>query len=126
MPSEQLASPYLEMATADLLKALDEERIKFTQSNKEEMQLMVDELVARHVYPRVSGINLTPLKMVECYGANWIEWRAPLNCSACNSDWRDLEHGAPFKREIGISDGDSVHTWKCPDCGHLIPRLRLK
>lgn len=126
MPSEQPANPYLEMSAVALLKAMDDERSKFTRSDKEKMQLMVNELVARRIYPRVSGNNLTPLEMVECYGAYWFEWREPLNCPACNADWRDLEHGAPFKREIGISDGDSVHTWKCPDCEHLMPRFNFK
>lgn len=23
-----------------------------------------------------------------------------------------------FTRKIGISDGDSIGIWKCPDCGH--------
>ena len=25
-------------------------------------------------------------------------------------------------REIGLSDGDSVRAWKCPDCDHEWPR----
>lgn len=126
VPSEQPANPYIEVSAVDLLKMLDEERGKFTESNKEIMQLMVDELVTRRIYGRVSGINMTALEMVECYGAYWFEWREPLNCPACSADWRDLEHGAPFKREIGISDGDTVYKWKCPDCGHQFPRFNFE
>jgi len=29
-----------------------------------------------------------------------------------------LFNATHFSRKIGISDGDSVGYWKCPDCGH--------
>jgi hypothetical protein len=25
-------------------------------------------------------------------------------------------------RQIGLSNGDSVRSWMCPDCGHIWPR----
>lgn len=28
-------------------------------------------------------------------------------------------------REIGLSDGDSVRQWQCPDCDHIWPRIRM-
>jgi hypothetical protein len=40
----------------------------------------------------------------------------------CNSDWRDLSAGPPFKREIGQSHGDRTVAYTCPDCGHVVPR----
>lgn len=53
----------------------------------------------------------------------------PSNCPSCKADMqgdpipeKDRHfYGATsthYSRVIGISDGDSVGYWMCPDCGH--------
>lgn len=52
----------------------------------------------------------------------------PANCPACRSDMtgdemspEHREHYSPpyrWSRVLGISDGDSVFAWRCPDCAH--------
>lgn len=51
----------------------------------------------------------------------------PPLCPACKADMQGdpipkksqhLFGATHFSRLIGISDGDSVGFWKCPDCGH--------
>jgi hypothetical protein len=52
----------------------------------------------------------------------------PDECPSCGADFQgepipeERRHwygGAThFRRCVGISDGDSIHTWVCPDCGH--------
>ena len=47
-------------------------------------------------------------------------------CPSCGTNWRDKEipevdrelYGGKthFTRVIGISDGDSIYAWRCPDC----------
>ena len=110
-----------------LLSQLKEER-EFTKSDKDIMQGFVDLLVTLGVYPEstpaMENHGYTHLQMVESWGAHWHEWREPLSCPSCGSDWRDQESGPPFKREIGIySQGqDRTAAWKCPDCGEEMPR----
>lgn len=51
-----------------------------------------------------------------------------MHCPSCKSDLdggpipEDLRkhYSPPYRwgREVGLSDGDSVFAWKCPDCGH--------
>jgi len=67
------------------------------------------------LFPR----HARPIYMVDCYGAAWFEFRGPLSCPLCSADLRDYEHGAPFKREIGVYDSGADRTvaWRCPDCG---------
>lgn len=121
MRYEELA----EFSNDQLLAALKEEREKYTKSDRARMQIMCDELVARGVYPAKSGIDYPPLRMVENWGVDWHQYRGLMNCPHCGADLRDPK-GAPFKREIGISNGDSVMHWQCPEesCKKTWPRSR--
>lgn len=103
-----------------LLSELTKEREKFTKENKPKMKAIVDELIARGVYPK----RKDALTMVECYGADWYKYRSPLKCPLCKSNLKDLDHGPPFKREIGMYDRDLDRTvaYKCPDCQGTWPR----
>jgi len=110
-----------------LLDSLDKERRKFTRSNQELMQLMIDELVVLGVYPTTKIMkehNYTPMSMVEGYGARWHEWSEPLNCPHCGADWRNFQSGPPFKREVGVysREQDRTTEWMCPDCKKSTPR----
>lgn len=100
-----------------LLSALRVERQKSNGSAK--LGRMVKKLVEEGVYPPQSKMGYSALRMVEYWGENWHEYAEPHNCPGCNADLRDLENGAPFKKEIALSDGDSVYAWKCPDCTHV-------
>lgn len=105
----------------ELLGLLSEERNKFTRSNESLMSEYIDELIARRVYPThwpAPDIQ----ERVRGWGAHWHVYREPLNCPHCNSDLRDRQWGPPGKREIGLSDGDNVFAWRCPDCGKEWPR----
>jgi hypothetical protein len=103
----------------ELLDALEEERGKFTKSNDQVMQAMVNELVARGVYPAstpsMTKYGYTHFKMMEGWGARWHLFREPLNCKHCGADLRS-ESGPPFKREIGIYNHDRTEAFVCPDC----------
>lgn len=103
-----------------LLQALQEERDRFSQSDPEKIRYLVDKLIEREVYPAetVPGNPNTVLKMVEGYGAYWHIWRTPLACPHCEKDLRDLEHGPPFKLELGRYDRDKDRTTDvlCPSC----------
>lgn len=106
----------------ELLKRLDEEREKFCQADTEKMQALIDELVRIGIYPKSTPMiegGMTHLRMVESWGVDWHIWKGHLNCPACGSDWRDLVHGPPGKREIGVVslDLDRLVGWHCPDCG---------
>lgn len=111
-----------------ILEQLREERNKYTQSDKEKMQKLIDELVASGVYPQSTPAmekhGYTHLTMVESWGADWHEWRREFSCPKCGADLRDHEAGPPFKREIGIYDQyrDRTVAWQCPDCEHQWPR----
>lgn len=109
-----------------ILAKLEAERVKFTKADKGFMQKLIDRLVEECVYPASTPTMVkqgyTHLKMVECWGSDWHLWRGTLNCPKCNSDWRDLSAGPPFKREIGQSYGDLTVAYTCPDCGHVVPR----
>jgi hypothetical protein len=39
----------------------------------------------------------------------------PDNCPECGAS---LEADGGFSRVIGISDGDQITAWQCPDCQH--------
>lgn len=105
----------------ELLGLLQEERNKFTRSNARLVHQYTDELIARRVYP-THWPGPSVHERVHGWGAYWHVWRDPLNCPHCNSDLRDQKWGPPGKREIGLSDGDSVRRWRCPDCGKKWPR----
>jgi hypothetical protein len=57
----------------------------------------------------------------------------PLACPHCKANLRGDRIAEParenygmethFSRVIGISDGESVRLWQCPDCGHKWPRI---
>lgn len=111
----------------EILAQLKEEREKFAKCDKDVMQGFVDLLVTLGVYPKSTPAmekhGYTHLQMVESWGTDWHEWRDPLSCPHCDTDWRDQEAGPPFKREIGIylPAQDRTVAWKCPDCGEEIP-----
>lgn len=56
----------------------------------------------------------------------------PESCPHCHNSLQGAEipetsrhfygNATHFSRLIGISNGDSIHTWKCPDCNHEWPR----
>lgn len=73
----------------ELLQALKNERTKFTHSNKNLMQQLVNELISRGVYSVKSGIGLDALAMVESWGEDWHLYREPLECPHCGADLRD-------------------------------------
>ncbi len=112
------------MDTEKLLDELDQERQKFTRSDKEKMKEMVDLLVSAGIYPpmneKMAKQGSTHLSMVESYGARWHVYDSPLECPHCKADLRNHESGPPFKREIGIEVRgfyDGVAYYNCPDCG---------
>lgn len=59
----------------------------------------------------------------------------PETCPSCEVSLRGQPipeqyhdfYSAPFfyYRVIGLSDGDSVYAWRCPDCGHTWPRVKV-
>ena len=109
----------------DVIALLKAEREKYSRKDKNVMQRCVDELVRRGHYPKstptMEKYGYTHLSMVEGYGVDWCIYREPLNCPKCNADFRNLESGPPFKREIGIEiteKYDGVDHFQCPDCGH--------
>ena len=112
------------------LRALTKEREKFTQSDKVKMQKLVDDLVEMGEYPNdvITKLRsgMTPLTMVEGWGANWHKYTGTLNCPHCNADLRDLKTGPPFKREIAIYDmyADRTTHFQCPDCKQSIARTQ--
>lgn len=113
-----------------LLTTLDTEWRKFTKSDPALMHQMIDELVCRGVYPAkpAEGNPNTVYQMVDGWGARWHVWREPIECPHCRTDLRDHRTGPPGKREIGLSNRESVYAWKCPDCGrdpYVRPRERL-
>lgn len=120
-----------EFDTEVLLNMLDEERLPPLRDanghwnaprepDETKMQRMVDQLIARGVYPAetVPGNPNTVLGMVKGWGARWYQWREPHACPHCNADLRDRRTGPPFKREIGQYDRGSDRTtgFFCPDC----------
>lgn len=115
---------YKEVESETLLDMLDKERSKFTKSDKDLMHSMIDELVARGVYPDQKDKRNDPYTMVDGWGAYWHQWKGILNCPHCNADLRDHKAGVPFKREIGLYDRgrDRTTAYQCPDCGKEWPR----
>jgi hypothetical protein len=104
-----------------LLDQLDNERRKFTQADEEVIQRLVNKLIELGVYPTTSTMTkygYSIRDMVDGWGARWHIWSEPLACPKCKADWRDLESGPPFKREIGIYSDytDSTIALYCPDC----------
>jgi hypothetical protein len=108
-----------ELQPVALLQALHQERIKFTESNKEYMAALVDKLVELGIYP-AHGFNgrYQTLQMVECYGVDWHQFSGPHYCPFCKTDLRDWEAGVPGKREIYVKvlDNRSESHYQCPDC----------
>jgi len=109
-----------------LLDMLDEERSGLDKDrhprepDETKMRQMVDQLIARGVYPAetVPGNPNTVFGMVKGWGARWFQWREPLTCANCGTDLRDHNGGPPFKREIGHYDRgtDRTEGFSCPDC----------
>jgi len=99
------------------------EDLRFGKENAERFEAIIDELVARGVYkPTPTATTREEFgKMVSGWGARWHEWTTaggPLECPSCKADLRDYKAGPPFKRVIGLSNRDRIHTWQCPDCNH--------
>lgn len=109
-----------DLSNDNLLDALDKERRKFTESDKAVMHALVDELIARKVYPSetVEGNPNDVYSMVSGWGARWHEWNGLLACPHCKADLRDHRTGPPFKREIGRYNmgRDRTEGYYCPDC----------
>jgi len=110
-----------ELQPVALLRALHEERNKYTESNKEYMAALVNKLVELGVYPAFGFNGRYPaLQMVEGYGIDWHQFDAPHYCPLCQSDLRDWEAGAPGKREIYVKPdpikNDHDPYFMCPDC----------
>jgi glutaredoxin len=109
----------------EILNDLENERSKFTNSNTDLMQKLVDELVANGEYPiktpTMEKYGYSHLKMVQCWGSKWHIFEEPLECPHCKADLRSL-NGPPFKREIGIYSRDQDRTirYDCPDCHKTI------
>ena len=101
-----------------LLDALAHERLT-VDPDEENMGRMIDELVARSVYPAKlpEGNPNTLLMMVHGWGARWFEFKGYLNCPHCNTDLRS-PMGPPFKLEIALYDAGRDRTvgWKCREC----------
>lgn len=109
---------YSEMNDEQLLTALDEERQKFTKSDKQMMGGMIAELQRRGVYPAetVEGNPNTVEVMVLCWGARWHQWRGLQTCPHCAADLRDHRVGPPFSRKVGLYGRDRTYAYQCPDC----------
>ena len=104
----------------ELLAELKAERGKFTTSDKDRMQVLIDRLVELGVYPQstptMEKYGYTHLKMVEGWGEDCFTWHEPLNCPNCDHDLRDHEAGPPFKKEIGWYEHDMTVAYVCPFC----------
>ena len=94
----------------------------FREPDEQLIHSMVDELIARGVYPKetVEGNPNTVYSMVDGWGAHWHVWRGPFECPHCKADLRDQRTGPPFKREIGMVAHDRVTHYVCPDCKQTI------
>lgn len=114
------------MNTQQLLDALDAERLKFTQSDKQKMEALCNQLVELGVYPAVSKSGFPALTMVEGWGVHWHEWQEPFNCPHCNADLRDHDAGPPFKRELAFYQFDRTTHYNCPDCKGRIERVWIR
>jgi hypothetical protein len=119
--------PFKVMTPQDLLNSLEDERAN-PKPNPMYMGNVIDSLIDLGVYPdptpAMQKYGYSYLDMVDNYGANWHEWKGLLSCP-CGADFRDLENGPPFKREIGVEiQGfyDGVLYYECPDCHGKLPR----
>jgi hypothetical protein len=107
------------MEVKELLEELDSVRL----TNKDRLKEICDTLVELGEYPAFNKSGrYAAWEMVFYYGPSWNKFRGKLCCPHCSADLRDHEAGAPFKREIGISDRDRVVSFRCPDCGQSWPR----
>lgn len=106
-----------------LLNKLNQERSKFTESDKDKMQKMIDILVAERVYPseptpamKKHGYSL--LTMVESWGVDWYKYDGAMTCPSCFALLIDEKNGPPFKKEIGIYsiEEDRTIDTVCPEC----------
>lgn len=113
----------MSLTTDALLGQIEtQRRIFLPPSENRALDSLVHELVHRGVYPQKSKTGMTALRMVECYGARWHLYDGPQACPHCQADLRDLEHGPPFKRELGLIENDRCTKFVCPDCGKAIGR----
>lgn len=100
------------------------EDLRFTSDDDELCAFLVHRLVQGGVYPALSGIGLSAMRMVRAYGARWHEYREPLQCKFCQADLCNRVAGPPFKREIGFQfEHDYVEEVRCPECSGVLWRL---
>ena len=105
------------------LEKLEVERGKFTPDNESLTQGLIDKLVKKGIYPSkktktMEKYGYSILDMVKAWGVRWHIYQEPLECPYCNANLKNEECGAPFKREIAISDLvlDRTVDCMCPDC----------
>lgn len=104
--------------TEILLKLLNEERGKFTESDHRRIKLFIAALIEKGEYPSetVEGNPNSVWQMVKGWGAYWHRWDGTLECPHCKADLRDLVTGPPFMRAIGHTVNDRCAYYTCPDC----------
>jgi len=102
----------------NLLRRLQIERDKFTQSDQNKMQDIIDILLEQGIYHTPK--SFTVLSMVENYGVYWNQYEEPHFCPHCSVDLRGNE--PPFKRELNrySIELDRVTEVVCPDCREVI------
>jgi hypothetical protein len=94
-----LETVFAEVLSDDLLKGLETERNRFTESNPDLIKAMIDELIKRKVYPEKPNQNNpnTVYQMVSGWGPYWHQWDPnTATCKVCGGDQRDHHLGPPF------------------------------
>jgi len=101
-----------------LLTELQTERAKFTRSDTNKMQELIDKLLEQGIYHTPKTFSV--LSMVENYGVYWYQYQEPPFCPNCKADLRGDE--PPFKRELNrySIELDRVTEVLCPDCRKVI------
>jgi hypothetical protein len=96
--SEAFQANKSELTNEQLLHHLDQERQKFSTADEDLIKAMIDELIAREVYPKetVPGNPNTVHQMVAGWGAYWYQWNGRFTCPCCGADLRNKVTGPPF------------------------------
>lgn len=112
------------MTTENLLKELQEERIKFSKADQEKMLKIIEALLEAGIYPKTTPTmekyGYTHQNMVQYWGAWWHIYSEPHCCPHCLADLRDHESGPPGKRELLHKPKDDLI---CPDCQEIVGNL---